>query len=77
MEAIVCISFQIMVCTFFRSRKGFSYWHGARIEGVRLEVRGLRQKKRGAWPMVQGLSVSDCGLKVILIKELRIWEFRN
>ena len=24
MEAMVCISFQIMVCTFFRSMKGFS-----------------------------------------------------
>ena len=33
MEAAVCISFQIMLCTFFRSMKGFSYngmqWHGA------------------------------------------------
>jgi len=40
MQAVVCISFQIMLCTFFRSMKGFSH-------------RGMGL---GAWSMGHGVN---------------------
>ena len=57
MEAQICISFQIMVCTLFRSMKGFS--QGGK--GLGAGSLGL-----GAWG--KGLSNSEVGIRNVEFK---------